>query len=95
MKSLSEIRAAAWKTRRERYGPTGTRLPYGRPKANREQMLALIIRLHNEGILSEGQVCKVTELDRVEIRRLALDDALDAGHPLRKHYGLPTQEPTP
>lgn len=34
-------------------------------------MLNLIIRLHVEGILSEGQVATATQLDRVEIRRLA------------------------
>lgn len=34
-------------------------------------MLALIIELHVEGVLSEGQVQKATGLDRVRIRELA------------------------
>lgn len=41
--------------------------------ADREGMLALIIRLHVEEALSEGQVAAATKLDRPEIRRLADD----------------------
>ncbi|MDB6035978.1 MAG: hypothetical protein JWM16_6316 [Verrucomicrobiales bacterium] len=38
--------------------------------ASRQKMLALIIRLHVEEVLSEGQVQAATGLDRPEIRRL-------------------------
>lgn len=38
--------------------------------ASRQKMLALIIRLHVEEVLSEGQVQAATGLDRQEIRRL-------------------------
>lgn len=33
--------------------------------------LRLVIQLHNEGALSEGQVSSATGLDRTEVRRLA------------------------
>jgi hypothetical protein len=33
-------------------------------------MLAYLIRLYDEGTLSEGQVAKATGLDRISIRRL-------------------------
>jgi hypothetical protein len=36
-----------------------------------QAMLDALIRLHAEGVLSEGQVAKATGLDRVEIRRRA------------------------
>jgi hypothetical protein len=38
---------------------------------NADAMLATLIRLHREGILSEGQVARATGLDRISIRKLA------------------------
>ena len=76
--NYSEIRRAAWKTRREKYGPNGATLPYRRPGKNCgacQSMMDLIVRLHVEGTLSEGQAAKATGLDRVELRRRA--DAID------------------
>ncbi len=43
------------------------------PTPDVEGALGLITRLHVEGVLSEGQVAQATALDRVEIRRRALD----------------------
>ena len=37
--------------------------------------LALIARLHNDGMLSEGQCCSALEMDRIEFR--AMVDQLD------------------
>lgn len=71
MKDLSEIRRKAWETRRTTYGNRGHNGNYNRVSADHGGMLALIIRLHVEGTLSEGQVSKATGLDRVEIRKLA------------------------
>lgn len=34
------------------------------------KMLLLIIRLHREGLISEGQVAEATGLSRIEIRRI-------------------------
>jgi hypothetical protein len=54
------------------YGPQGhrgtyTRGPFG---SDPDKMLAYLIRLYQEGTLSEGQVAKATGLDRISIRRL-------------------------
>lgn len=58
-------------TRRAKYGPSGHAGSYSRfPRAERGA-LKLIIDLLNEAVLSEGQVCQATGLDRVEVRRLA------------------------
>ena len=74
----SEARHKAWVTRRASYGECGHSGPYNqwpRQKPDTAEMLRLIIRLHNEGVLSEGQVVKTTGLDRVDVRRLAQDSA--------------------
>lgn len=60
----TEAARRAWATRRA----NGNAPPL---KADRDGMLSLIIRLHVEEVLSEGQVAKATGLDRPEIRRLA------------------------
>jgi hypothetical protein len=36
-----------------------------------DRALALVLRLHREGILSEGQCCRELDLDRVTFRILA------------------------
>lgn len=67
-------RGKAWLTRRAKYGPRGHNSSYSRGAtsgASYDGMLALIIRLHNDGTLSEGQVARATGLDRVSIRVLA------------------------
>ena len=68
--NITDVRKRAWETRRKKYGPMGHR-GYRRQVANYDGMLSLIIRLHNEGTLSEGQVAKATGLHRIEVRRLA------------------------
>lgn len=78
--NISEIRRQAWMTRRANYGPSGHAASYSRGSGpNHPKMLALIIRLHAEGELSEGQVAKATDLHRIEIRRLA-DDYVNSAH---------------
>lgn len=72
---LSKVRRAAWETRRQTYGPQGHSGAYSRgPTQAGAGALDLVIRLHAEGVLSEGQVAAATGLDRLEIRRRA--DAL-------------------
>lgn len=71
MESLSEVRRKAWITRREKYGERGHGGGYRRgPDPLGRRALALVIRLHEEGALSEGQCCRALELDRVDFRRL-------------------------
>jgi hypothetical protein len=43
--------------------------------AERLRALALIARLHNDAVLSEGQICTALEMDRIEFR--AMVDQLD------------------
>lgn len=75
---LSEIRKRAWDTRRETYGPKGHARSYscGTAQTNGCALCparAMIVRLHVEGTLSEGQAAKATGLDRVALRTLADD----------------------
>jgi len=76
MADLTQARAAAWKTRREKYGPAGHGSSYSRwtrdPLGARA--LALVIQLHREAFLSEAQCCIALGLDRVTFREM-VDDA--------------------
>lgn len=67
---LSEVRKRAWETRRAKYGQCGHTGAYRRPCMTCDRMLALIIKLHSEAILSEGQVAAATGLHRIDIRRM-------------------------
>lgn len=65
-------RQKAWVTRRERYGARGHDSTYSRPShAIERRALRLVLRLHEDGTLSEGQCCKALDIDRVEFRALA------------------------
>ena len=67
--NIAEVRAKAWETRRSKYGQRGHAGSYMRgPYA--KKMLDLIITLHAEEVLSEGQVAQATGLDRPIIRKL-------------------------
>lgn len=69
--NISDVRKAAWATRRAKYGQRGHKGAYDRPSRSRyDAMLRTILELHAEAVLSEGQVAQLTGLDRVEIRRL-------------------------
>ena len=77
----SEARKRAWETRRKKYGTRGHSGSYratGRcgDCGRVQSMTYSLVRLHVEGVLSEGQAAKVTGLDRVEVRRIA--DAIAA-----------------
>jgi hypothetical protein len=64
-------RAAAWVTRRAKYGPRGHNGTYSRPNHPIGlRALRLVLRLHVDGTLSEGQCCKALDLDRVEFRAM-------------------------
>lgn len=72
--SISDIRRRAWATRREKYGHLGHNGSYTRepgPCSACDRMRAVLVRLHVEGILSEGQVAKATGMYRVDIRKAA------------------------
>jgi hypothetical protein len=84
MTDLSAVRKRAWETRREKYGPRGHCGSYaasGRCGAC-QSMTDMIVRLHVEGVLSEGQASKATGLDRVALRIKA-----DAFNPLQRSSG--------
>jgi hypothetical protein len=71
-------RLIAWKTRRAKYGPKGHVGSYSRrigahPCEDCRGLLDLVIRLHREGVLSEGQVSRASGLDRVTVRALVCD----------------------
>jgi hypothetical protein len=64
-----EARAKAWVTRRAKYGPQGHASSYTRGGIGR-RALALIVSLHREEVLSEGQCCRALDLDRVAFRAI-------------------------
>lgn len=71
---MSEARSKAWETRRAKYGPCGHNSGYARGGRARTALgslaLKLIVRLHREGTLSEGQCCKALDVDRVDWRAI-------------------------
>lgn len=78
--NISDIRKQAWATRRAMYGRRGHNGSYSRGVGpSHQKMLDLIIRLHVEGALSEGQVARATDLHRIEIRKMA-DDYVNAAY---------------
>jgi hypothetical protein len=67
---LAEVRKRAWATRREKYGKRGhcgIYTTHGRC-GGCNRMAALIVRLHNEGVLTEGQAAKAIGIGRVALR---------------------------
>lgn len=72
--TVSETRKRAWETRRQRYGNAGhARGAYGHSGDHVQSMQALLVKLHVEGVLSEGQVSKATGLHRITVRKMADD----------------------
>lgn len=70
----TDARKRGWETRRQKYGSTGhARGAYGHGGDHVVSMQALLIRLHEEGVLSEGQVAKATGLHRITVRKMADD----------------------
>ena len=80
---LSEARAKAWATRRAKYGARGHAGSYARLRIDfiARRALALVLRLHEDATLSEGQCCKALGLDRVAFRRLC-DELAPQGPPV-------------
>lgn len=70
---IGDVRKRAWETRRKKYGPRGHSGNYSRmqDQGALKRMTALIVRLHVEGILSEGQAASATGLHRIELRKRA------------------------
>lgn len=88
MADLTKAREQAWTTRRARYGERGHSGSYrcGKPApfSIGSRALDLVIRLHREGTLSEGQCCTALNMDRIDFRHMvdgwpAGRAALDAG----------------
>lgn len=81
----SEARRKAWETRRQKYGSRGHNGTYQRGPSrmveDNARMRQALIRLHVEGVLSEGQTARMTGLDRVEVRRMADQLSAEEAHP--------------
>ena len=77
----SDARALAWATRREKYGTRGHSGSYRRGAYRVDltgaRALGLVIRLHREGTLSEGQCCTALNMDRIDFRHMV--DGWDDG----------------
>lgn len=71
-------RARAWATRRAKYGEHGHSGAYRKPTDPvGRRALALVISLHIQETLSEGQCCAALNIDRVSFRALC-DEYLSA-----------------
>lgn len=68
--TLGDVRRRAWATRRAKYGQQGHGSSYTRwqVEPTGRRALALVIRLHHEEVLSEGQCCTALGLDRITFR---------------------------
>jgi hypothetical protein len=80
---LTNPRKTAWETRRKKYGPRGHGSNYARVQRacdSCERMMTLIVRLHVEGVLSEGQAARATGLHRIDLRKRA-DDMSEIADP--------------
>jgi hypothetical protein len=70
---MSDARKRAWQTRRAKYGSRGhsgayLRFKRGDCNTNCSAMRDLIVRLHNDGVLSEGQAARATGMHRIDLR---------------------------
>ena len=84
-KSPAEISAArrqGWETRRKKYGPRGHNSSYSRSPVDLSEAVASDMRLARlvayclaDGVMTEGQVARVIEVDRLGVRHLR-DDGL-------------------
>lgn len=76
---MNNARKKAWETRRMKYGPRGHRGSYNcgngsaYEKDRVHRMEDALIKLHNDGVLSEGQLAKITGLHRITLRARADD----------------------
>lgn len=75
-----------WETRRAKYGQRGHKGYYScgnRAELHQKikRMEDALIKLHIEGVLSEGQACRITGIYRIELRERA-DDMLSKNKPL-------------
>lgn len=62
----------AWRTRKLRYGPSGDSRPYvPKPFAyfGNHMLNRLVAVVHGEGMLSEGQIARVTGMTILDVRR--------------------------
>lgn len=72
-----DARKRGWATRRKKYGPKGHAGAYLRDRtscgqcARLARMEQIIVRLYEDGVLTEGQAAKATGLHRVELRKKA------------------------
>lgn len=79
---ISAARHRAWQTRRRKYGPRGHSGVYSRGPVNISFAIRAELRLARlvayclaDGLMTEGQLCKVIEADRLAIREMR-DDGL-------------------
>lgn len=82
---MSNPRHKAWATRRKKYGSAGHSGSYARWRKSggdhqKDNMRKWLVRLHVEGVLSEGQLMDALLLDRIKCRELR-DDYIDSQTP--------------
>lgn len=67
-------KARAWMTRKARYGSSGNSRTYEKPAvSNRLRLARLVAVLIDDGVLTEGQLAGILEVDRLDVRVLRDD----------------------
>lgn len=79
---VSAARHRGWATRRAKYGQSGHNSTYSRSTVDlstavrdRVRLARLAAVLHGDDMLSEGQIARIIDVDRVQVRTL-----VDEGH---------------
>lgn len=88
----SAARQRSWETRRAKYGPAGHAGYYSRPATRPDTRLGrLVALLIDDEILTEGQVARIIECDRIAVRRIADEGAASLRYrPLTGDWGAAT-----
>lgn len=71
---ITEARQRGWETRRAKYGKSGhagiyERGPQWHTVKDEKRLARLVAVCLNEGLLSEGQMAKIIEDDRISVRK--------------------------
>jgi len=91
---VSAARQRSWETRRAKYGKAGHAGYYSRPVVRPDTRLGRIVALLlDDEVLSEGQIARVIECDRLEVRRIADEGAASLRYrPLTGEWGAATMK---
>ncbi len=95
---ITEARQRGWETRRAKYGKSGhagiyERGPQWHTVKDEKRLARLIAVCLNDGLLSEGQVAKIIEADRIDVRKRCDEGMMCLSYrPLLGEWGAATMK---